>query len=365
MRKNFIVFGDFHWHNFTNFARPMIFDYKGKQIEVTDRLLAQWNTMEKVFELADKHNANIIFTGDYFHARKRVESVVFNMGFNVIKDNMEKREDLHMYMIVGNHDQQDSSDFPEHSLETFKAIPRVHIMDDFEPVHTENAVLYPISYSDNVDFIKNKIDEFAAHAETIDKDKTPILVAHLGVDGSETGRHSHRLGGAFSLGDLHPLVFGYIALGHYHKWQFLDATGTAFYAGNTIQESFSDEGQDKGVFLLDMEKLGHPEFIPIENKKFITLTEIDENTQEIVDNNYVRMIIPQELATEVEIFKESSDNLRVEVQKEYKADLRIDIKVGSDEADIVKAYTDMFFTSVQDKVLAVLKMAQQQKVEEE
>jgi len=356
LHTKYIVFSDFHWHNFDNFAKPITHTYKGKEIQITDRLLAQLNTLNRVFELAHENNADILFNGDYFHARNRITTLVYNLGFNVIYDNMMKYPDVKLYMIVGNHDQADSSDFPEHSLENFKAIPRVTVMDDFEPVYTGSTVLYPISYSDNVAFLKGKINEFAEHAEG--KVQPTILMAHIGVDGSETGQHSHRLGGAFNISELYPDVFDYVTLGHYHKRQFLGGLDNAFYAGNTIQESFSDEGQDKGVFLIDLDKGGKPEFIPIENKKFVTITKIDENTQEIVDNNYVRMIIPQELATEVEIFKESSDNIRVEVQKEYKADLRINIEVGSSESDIVKEYTNKFYTNVQDKALAVLKEAQ-------
>ncbi|AGY48510.1 phosphoesterase [Bacillus phage Spock] len=356
MRTKFIVFSDFHWHNFENFAKPVTYTYKGKEIQITDRLLAQLNTINRVFEIAHENDADVLFDGDYFHARNRITTLVYNLGFNAIYDNMMKYPDVKLYMIVGNHDQADSSDFPEHSLENFKAIPRVVVMDDFKPAYTGSCMLYPISYSDNVEFIKGKIDEFARHAK--DEDEPTILMAHIGVDGSETGQHSHRLGGAFNISELYPNVFTYVTLGHYHKRQFLGGTDNVFYVGNTIPESFSDEGQDKGVFLIDLAKGGKPEFIPIENKKFITLKGVDENTQEIVDNNYIRFIIPQELATEIEVFKESSDTIRVEVQKEYKADLRIDIEVGSSEADIVKEYTNKFYTNVQDKALAVLREAQ-------
>ncbi|QVW29051.1 hypothetical protein [Bacillus phage SWEP1] len=356
MRTKYIVFSDFHWHNFDNFAKPVTYTYKGKEIQITDRLLAQLNTINRIFEIAHENDADVLFDGDYFHARNRITTLVYNLGFNAIYDNMMKYPDVRLYMIVGNHDQADSSDFPEHSLENFKAIPRVTVMDDFYPLDTGSCVLYPISYSDNVTYLKERIEHFASEAKF--EGKPSILMAHIGVDGSETGQHSHRLGGAFSVDELFPDIFTYVTLGHYHKRQFLGGRDNVFYVGNTIQESFSDEGQDKGVFLIDVEKKGKPEFIPIENKKFITIREIKEDTHELIENNYIRFIIPQELATEIEVFKESSDTIRVEVQKEYKADLRIDIEVGSSEADIVKEYTNKFYTNVQDKALAVLKEAQ-------
>lgn len=355
MRDKFIVFSDFHLHNWSTFSKPVTYAYKGKHIQVTDRIIAQINTLNRIFEIAEENQAHVLFNGDFFHARNKVENLIMNIGFNTIFDNMMKYPDMRLYMIVGNHDQADSSDLPQHTLETFKAIPRVTVMDDFESVYTGSCMLYPISYSDNVDILKDRIDFFMQHAS---QDENPsILMAHIGVDGSETGQSSHRLGGAFNIEELYPEVFDYVTLGHYHKRQFLGGRDNVFYVGNTIQESFSDEGQDKGVFLIDLEKKGKPEFIPIENKKFITLREIPENVQEIVDNNYVRMIVPQELATEVSIFKEESDNVRVEVQKEYKSELRIDIDVASSEEDIVKAYTDKFYPKVTSKAVDILKEA--------
>lgn len=355
MRTKFITFSDFHLHDWSTFSKPVTYTYKGKHIQVTDRIMAQVNTLNRVFELANENNADVLFCGDFYHTRNKISNVIFNIGFNTIMDNMVKYPDMRLYMIVGNHCQADSSDMPSHSLETFKAIPRVTVMDDFEPVYTGSCMLYPISYSDNVEMLKGKIQEFKEHA-TARTGEPSILMAHLGVDGSQTSV-SHRLGGAFTLGDLYLDVFDIVALGHYHHRQFLGDTDNAFYVGNTIQESFSDEGQDKGVFLIDLDKRGKPEFIPIENKKFITLREIPENVQEIVDNNYVRMIVPQELATEVSIFKEESDNVRVEVQKEYKSELRIDIDVASSEEDIVKAYTDKFYPKVTSKAVDILKEA--------
>ncbi|QQO38780.1 hypothetical protein BCPG3_204 [Bacillus phage BCPG3] len=361
MRTNIICFSDFHWHNWSTFAKPQIFNYNGKDIEATDRLVAQWNTIEKIFELADEHNAHIVFAGDYYHARKRVESLVFNMGFNAIKENMAKRPDLELFMVVGNHDQQDSSRLPEHSLEQFKAIDNVFVLDDFEIYQTDNVTIYPVSYSDDVDFLKDQIDRYAQHATQ--SDNLTMLVAHLGVDGSETGRHSHRLGGAFSLADLHPDTFTYIVLGHYHKRQYLGNRDNAFYCGNPIQESFSDEGQVKGVFLVNGVAYEKPAFIEIPNKQFITITEIDENTEATVANHYVRFVIPQELAVEVAAITEDVPTARIEVQREFKSEVRIDIKVDSTEEDIVDAYTDEFYPNTKTKALAIIKEAKQRKAE--
>lgn len=346
MPKRRVFFTDIHFHIFESFAKP-------DPEFVNDRFRAQLATLQKVYDIARENDAELDFGGDLFHKRGKIDDIVFNCVYDVIARN----SDIKTRLVRGNHDSRTNQTVTEHWLKTFKYLPHVTVYDVPSSEITDDGVMFfAIPYSDDVAYLKEKIREFAEVAQA-NRDKPSILIAHIGVDGAETGRYSHRLEGAFKLGDLFPDVFTYIALGHYHKRQFLGGLDNVFYGGNTIQTSFSDEGQDKGVFLIDFEKGGKPEFIPIENKKFITLTEIPPNVQEIIDNNYVRFVIPQDLATEVEIFKEESDNIRVEVQKEYKTDTRIDIDMTSTEPEIVEAYCKEFYPEVTDLALDVLKEA--------
>lgn len=348
-----VHFTDFHAHIFDDFAKP-------DPEFVNDRFRAQIETLHKVFDIARQYKAPLIFGGDLFHKRSTLEDVVFNNVYRVFAQN----SDVPTYLVRGNHDSKNNTTNPNHWLETFEYLPHVkvsstpeitYVCPQADDYYFETFFLYTVPYSDDVEFLKKRIAEFAEDAK--DRDEPTLLAGHIGVDGSETGRYSHRLEGAFKLGDLYPDVFDYVALGHYHKRQFLGGTDNVFYTGNTIQTSFSDEGQDKGVFLIDFEKGGKPEFIPIPNKKFITLTDIDENTQEIVDNNYVRFILPKEKAQEVEIFKEESDNVRVEVQKTFQVETRIDISMESSEEQIVESYTKEFYPNVTDIALDVLREA--------
>lgn len=339
-----IFFSDFHAHIFEDFAKP-------DEEYVNDRFRAQIETLEKVFQIAREKEASLVFGGDLFHKRSKLEDVVFNNVYRVFAEN----NDVRTILVRGNHDSKDNTTDSEHWLETFQYLPHVTVIATPETYNIGDFQLYAIPYSDDVDYLKSKIFEFADHSI---KDSEPgILVAHIGVDGSEVGKHSHRLEGAFSINELFPDSFDYVCLGHYHKRQFVGDRDNVFYAGNTIQASYSDEGQDKGVFLIDTDEGGKPEFIPIQNKKFITLTDIDDDTQDLVDNNYVRFILPQDKAQEVEIFKEESDNVRIEVQKEYKSDTRIRISMESNEEQIVEAYTKEYYPESTKLALDVLKEA--------
>lgn len=341
-----IFFTDFHAHIFEDFAKP-------DPEFVNDRFRAQLDTLQAVYDIARQHQATVLFGGDMFHKRGKIDDVVFNNVFGVVARN----SDIPTKLVRGNHDSRTNQTVTEHWLATFKHLPHVDVFDvpDSQWQPDGDWYLYTVPYSDDVVYLKQKIAEFAE--QQAKRTEPSILVGHIGVDGSEVGRYSHRLEGAFKVGDLFPDVFTYVALGHYHKRQFLGGLDNVFYGGNTIQTSFSDEGQDKGVFLIDFEKGGKPEFIPIPNKKFITLTEIPENVQEIVDNNYVRFVIPQNLATEIEIYKEESDNIRIEVQREYKTETRIEIGMESSEEQIVEAYTKEFYPEVTPLALNILKEA--------
>jgi DNA repair exonuclease SbcCD nuclease subunit len=344
-----VFFTDLHAHIFEDFAKP-------DPEFVNDRFRAQMDTLHKVFHIAIENNATVVFGGDLFHKRGKIDDIVFNSVYDVFAE----YSNVKTHMVRGNHDSRTNQTVTEHWLKPFRHLPHVEVHDvpqiAFESNDGSELFIYAIPYSDDTVLLKQAIEQYADHAKERPETHS-LLVGHIGVDGSEVGRYSHRLEGAFKIGDLFPDVFDYVALGHYHKRQFLGGLDNVFYGGNTIQTSFSDEGQDKGVFLIDFEKGGKPEFIPIPNKKFITLTSVPDDAQEIIDNNYVRFVIPQNLATEIEVFKEESDNIRIEVQREYKTETRIEIGMESTEEQIVEAYTKEFYPEVTSLALDVLKEA--------
>ncbi|MGV3180128.1 hypothetical protein, partial [Streptococcus sp. 11273D007BW] len=55
--------------------------------------------------------------------------------------------------------------------------------------------------------------------------------------------------------------------------------------------------------------------------------------------------------------KEESDNVRVEVQKTFQVETRIDISMESSEEQIVESYTKEFYPNVTDIALDVLREA--------
>lgn len=341
MIKPVIFFTDFHAHLFEDFAKP-------DPEFVNDRFRAQLEVLKEVFAIARDHEADVVFGGDLFHKRGKLDDVVFNNVYRIFAEN----DDIRTYLVRGNHDSKNNTTDSPHWLDTFKYLPHVRVFATPTMTLADGYTIVAIPYSDDTAYLKQCIIDYAEEAKNI---QNTLLVAHIGVDGAETGRYSHRLEGAFKVGDLFPDKFKYVALGHYHKRQFLAGLDNVFYGGNTIQTSFSDEGQGKGVFLLDWKH--EPMFIPIKQKKFITLDHVPANVQEIVDKNYVRFQLSKDKAQEVAILKEDSDNVRIEVVKEYKTETRIDIAVDSTEEEVVEAYTKEKYPHVTALALEILREA--------
>jgi DNA repair protein SbcD/Mre11 len=84
-----------------------------------------------------------------------------------------------------------------------------------------------------------------------------ICMAHLCIGGQEVTEEQSRI----YLGDTQTLsstdfdpIFDYVALGHIHRAQKMNATGTIRYCGSMIPLSFSELEQKKLVYLIDFEE---------------------------------------------------------------------------------------------------------------
>lgn len=346
-KKNIIFFTDFHAHDFTEFSKP-------NAENISDRFQEQLDVLEQVFTIAREKSADVVFGGDLFHKRGAVDVRIFNRVFNVIGSN----PDIRTILVRGNHDSYTNSLDTDSSLDTFQSLPNVEVITSPRSIEMGSYTLHGLPYGDEVVEMKTWINNTVATM----KDTKNILVAHIGVDGATTGKGSHRLEGAFSVADLHTDKFDYVLLGHYHKRQEL--TANCVYGGNTIQTSFSDEGQDKGVYFLDLQGADIiSTFIPIESRKFITIegNDIPENIEEIMENNFVRFIGNQKQLKVIEKLKKDDSidftNMRVMMEKDYTVKMDINIEPSSTPDAVVTAYADKFYPTAKKVALECLKEA--------
>ena len=349
------LFTDFHAHLFKDFSKPDEHCY-------TDRFKASIDTLITILDQAKTDEVPVIFGGDLFHRRTYVDSRVLNAVFKVFASHPE----VPVYMVRGNHDSVTNSIRTVSSLDVFSFLPNVTVITEPRSLVIEtqghSLLLYGLPYGEETAEMKSWLNEQAETLEGYNKIQKALslLVAHIGVEGATTGRHSHTLEGAFTVGDLHPETFDAVYLGHYHKRQEL--LPNVIYGGNTIQTSFSDEGQVKGYHALILEgETLQMQFKEIPNKMFITVTGDEIPDNETLTNNYIRFVGTEEQAKAVQALKDTEQlmNLRITVQKDYNDKARLGITTETSEEEIVTAYikSKALSETVIEKALKSLKIA--------
>lgn len=339
----FVVFSDFHANLWQEFSQP---DSEFGNTRFKEMI----QVLEKVIKVARENEADIIFTGDLFHQRSKVNTLVYNKIYELINDT----NDLNWYLLRGNHDSVDNSLSSETSLYPFKG-DHVKLISNLETFTAQDTNFVAVPYGDEVEDMKSFIKE---NVSNLDKTKTNILLGHFGVDGATTGPHSHRLEGAIGLGDLYINDFDSVLLGHYHNRQALGGNPNAVYVGNTMPTSFGDINQDKGVYYFDSGKgFEGLEFIPIKSKQFVTIegSDVPDNLEEIMENNYVRF---KGTPKQAEILKDNVTNVRVEVEREFEHNARLEgVNATSTPEEVVKAYAKEHYPNAVDKALECLREA--------
>ena len=121
----------------------------------------------------------------------------------------------------------------------------------------------------------------AAKAQELDPRLPAILAAHVWVSGATVG--SER---SMTIGQEHALLlsnvahpaFDYIALGHIHKHQVLSHDPPVVYAGSLERLDFSEEEDDKGFYLVEIEPDNETgkrrvsfDFHPVVGRRFVTI----------------------------------------------------------------------------------------------
>lgn len=336
----FLFFTDSHFHLFSNYSKP-------DEDFVNDRFREQVSTLQKVFDIAREEQAEIIFGGDLFHKRNSVDTRVYNKIFEVFARN----KDIKVHMLRGNHDSVTNSLYTSSSIEPIGYLPNVYIYSypDTFSFTDVNLVFEP--YGDETAEIKEHIKK------SYDENKVNILVAHLGVEGSLTGKGSHRLEGAFGYKDLLPDKYDFILLGHYHRRQYFD-NKNHLYGGSLMQQSFSDEQEANGVHLIDTEKLT-TEFIELDTRRFITIQgdNAPDNLEELInEGHFIRFIGTPEQAKVFELDKEMEDkNIQVQMKKDYVVEKRIDSDVSDSPISITSSYADKYYPESKNELIECLK----------
>ncbi len=121
----------------------------------------------------------------------------------------------------------------------------------------------------------------ATHASKIDSSLPSILAAHVWVSGARIGSERMMTIGHEPVllpGNVAQPAFDYVALGHIHRHQVLSASPPVVYSGSLERLDFSDEEDDKGFYLIEIEtdkQTGKRQvsfdFHPVAGRRFLTI----------------------------------------------------------------------------------------------
>ena len=179
-----------------------------------------------------------------------------------------------------------------------------------------------------------------------DENASKILLAHVGISGGLVGSGNFVMSDEYNLNELKAPKFKYCVFGHYHKPQVLEYN--SIYAGSLLQNTFNDEGDKHGFWVLDTSKRWDMELVPLDYPEFITIKDKSYD-RSVVNGNYIRIQANssdvEDIMSDIEsdeVGMECSNNnmIRLEIEKDYDSNSRSGISIVMSTEDIIRTYVE-------------------------
>ena len=321
-----MLFTDFHaYSGFTEFSDSDK-EYKNS------RFRNQCEVLDGILNTAEKENIPVIFGGDLFHVRQKVDIFDFNNIFRIFANHPK----VEVYLLRGNHDSINNLMGSPSSIDSFNFLPNVKVITNPEKIYINHVNVFFMPYGEDKDFIRNKLKEFSDTANR--QGNQSLLVGHLGINGAEL--MGTKAEGEFNAGDFYPDIFDFIYMGHYHKRQRINGLDTFIYGGSTIQNTFSDAGQDKGYDILSFDgNTVYDKFITSSSPKFFTFSNYDDTVKEVIDRgNFVRINAPEEEVKKISLSEDDESKVRISPIKNFDVNSRLDISPDDSVTEVVAKF---------------------------
>lgn len=376
-----LAMGDIHLDTFSSFALPVDNPISNSRLE---NIL---EAMRLAFKTGTEQGiTNYVINGDLYNQRLKVNPSFFNYCIqSVVAMYRNCPSGSKLWITVGNHDSQTRFMKPN-SVDILSSFStenhKIIVAQDLVEVHKleDETALALVSFTEDVESSKKMLAEQLDYI-TKSKLKTAVF-AHLGVDGSSSGRWaSHKLGGAYNLADLgwNRKYITSIVLGHYHTRQTLKQKGNkkAWYQGDLTELNFNDVNEDgtgapRGFDIIDTET-GESEFYDLSDKfpKFM-IYDLDQDKIDIdeliesMNNNYVKIVVHDKEVYEQltkaykEQHQEGTPYANIQLKVEPKKEQELEISATESDSDILGKYMDKFY---QDKDLKELALSYLEKAE--
>jgi DNA repair exonuclease SbcCD nuclease subunit len=319
-----------------------------------DRLEDCLKVLSWVAETAKKNSVkNIIFGGDFFHDRYKIDIYTYQRTFEVLRENFKG---LKLWMLLGNHDLWFFDKSTVSSVTPFTAIDGIELIDKPKRIEIEGVNWDFLPFTNNVPDSLKTLNSLSG--------KKKYLIGHIAINDAKMhqGKYSSDILVEHE-GDMvsvDPKLFsGYenVFLGHFHSKQ--NVNDNVEYIGSPLQLSFGEAFEKKCIVLLDVED-GTKKYI--ENKfspKHIICKDDDLQNHDL-NGNFVQLIVDDISNVDLLKIKKSitQENkvleLKVKQNKkiESKKDEEENIEASSyNEEDMISKYVEQSKTELDKEFL--------------
>lgn len=345
--SRFLLFTDIHLH-----------PHKKSEERLRDCL----DCLVWVFETAKKNNIkNILFGGDFFHDRSKIESLVLHETFAILKKYLDGS--VNFYVLLGNHDLWYFEKTSISSTSSLAAFPNVHIIDKPQQIIIDNISWHFVPFTHNpIDDIQN-LEKY--------NPQNSFLLAHLAVDGAKLNSKGSTAdveiehdGEMTKVSSSIFKNYKHVFLGHYHNAQTISSN--VEYIGSPLQLSFGELEDTKNIIILEIVK---DDYITnyIENtfspQHFEgTIDNLINLDPEILKKSFVSILVDEEekdgIAKNIKLLEEKgvkSIKIKKNVSEKNHENELIQMEIAKDilsQSDImVKKFVEMSTTDLNKNLL--------------
>lgn len=225
----------------------------------TERLEHCVEALDWVFKTAhDRKITNVVFLGDLFHDRQRIDVLTYQKAFEVFERHLSSTK-MDIRLLLGNHDLWHYERLDVSSVNPLRSIPGVTVVDT--PCVQEISDGTEDFYFAFLPYTHNPIEDLKVLDKqwktTVKNNQKKVLGGHISVDGA-VWNVRHKTVSEVSVehdGDMvrvGPEIFekwDRVFLGHYHAAQKLSES--VEYVGSPLQLSFGEAFQDKHILVFD------------------------------------------------------------------------------------------------------------------
>lgn len=270
--SNILIFSDIHIH-----------PHKKSLSRLDDCLkIIPW-----VFETAKENNVkNIIFGGDFFHDRHKIDLITYQKSFETVWKNI-KNTNIELWFLLGNHDLWFYENSSISSVYPFSSIEGVHVISEPKRIKIDGLNWDFLPFTHNPVNSLKILDKFEGEKQ--------CLIGHIALNQAKMHKYieatdivvEHEGDMVNVDADLF-MEYEQVFLGHFHSAQKVNAK--VEYIGSPLQLTFGEAFEDKHLIILDT-KTRKKKYIQNNFSPKHLIIKKDELEKYELDGNFVQLVV--------------------------------------------------------------------------